>query len=280
MTTLRIGGIRVSLTGGNPSPPGDNRYLPFQEKTFSPGVDWRVRPGPPPPGLPSPAPGLNRWTVSRWKKKKLFQLYLDGSPRRRWKAALMEEDCSRGDIWWDRKLASARAGPFFCLDIFLWAHLLLARNGLIVHAAALRREGAVYLFPGPSGSGKSTWSELAARDPAGEVLGEDKVILRRAGDDYVISGSPWNPRPAFRSAARGTLRGIYFLHPGGENGFTPLSAPATFQRLLQASFLPFTDPADMERVLALLEPLSGMFPGSIFSFRPDPSALPFWREGR
>jgi len=279
-TILLIGDLSITLPAAAVSSAGNDRYLPFRGEDLAHQEDWLVQTGLPPPELYSSTPSPTRWAVSRRKNKKLFQLRLGRNNSSWWKTALMEEDCSRGEIWWNQKLAGRRSGPLFCLDIFLWAHLLLSRNGLIIHAAALGREGEAYLFPGPTGSGKSTWSELAAADPEWEILGEDKVVLRRVGENYFIYGSPWNPRPAYRSAARGVLRGVFFLHPGGFNRLTILPPAATFQRLLRACFLPFSDPAEMEEVLSLLQEVSGNFPGRVFSFQPDRSALPFWRERR
>ena len=280
VTTVQLGGLPITLAGAADLWVEDDPYLPFRGNSFSSPGRWLIHSDSPPSRLCCSSRSRPRWEVRRQDNKKIFQLHLGDNNRDWWKLALMDKDCRRGDIWWNRQLEKRKFGPLFCLDIFLWAHLLLARNGLIVHAAALGREGDAYLFPGPTGSGKSTWTELAAADPEWEILGEDKVILRRVGEDYFIYGTPWNPRAASRSATRGVLRGVFFLHPGGVNKFTPLSSAATFQRLLQACLLPFSDQGEMEKVLALLELVSESFPGKVFSFQPARSALPFWRERR
>jgi hypothetical protein len=62
----------------------------------------------------------------------------------------------------------------------IYSTLLLSRGGGIFHAAGLVRKGEGYLFAGSHGAGKST---IAAAAPGGaEVLGDENIAVRKAGD--------------------------------------------------------------------------------------------------
>jgi hypothetical protein len=69
----------------------------------------------------------------------------------------------------------------------LFNRVLLVIDRVVLHAAALAYRGSVSLFVGSKGAGKSTISIALARAGA-EVLGEDRILARRAGPLTVVSG--------------------------------------------------------------------------------------------
>ncbi len=184
----------------------------------------------------------------------------------------MEPDFTGGEIGIDSP--GTDPDPLSLIDLLLWAHLLLLHDGLIVHGAALKRGEDAYLFPAPSGGGKSTWSELAAASGL-EVLGDDKVVLRKFEEGYKIYGSPWNLR---FSAGEGWLKGIFVLKHASENRLEGISPPTALKNIFQAAFLPFREKEDMETITSLLSSLAGSVPAHRFGFRPDRSAVDLWQS--
>lgn len=65
--------------------------------------------------------------------------------------------------------------------------ILFLMDHVVLHAAAVQLHGAVHVFVGDKGAGKSTTCLGLAR-AGGTVLGEDHVILRRAGEGFLVSG--------------------------------------------------------------------------------------------
>lgn len=65
--------------------------------------------------------------------------------------------------------------------------ILSLMDYVVLHAAAIRVRDSVHVFVGEKGAGKSTICLGLAR-AGGTVLGEDHVILRRAGSGYLVSG--------------------------------------------------------------------------------------------
>jgi hypothetical protein len=70
----------------------------------------------------------------------------------------------------------------------LTASLILERGGLLVHAAAVVRDGRGYLFFGPSGSGKTTVTRLS---PGDTVLSDDLALVLPAREGFVVTGIPF-----------------------------------------------------------------------------------------
>ncbi len=65
---------------------------------------------------------------------------------------------------------------------------LLARGGLLVHAAAGVLDGEAWLLPGPSGTGKTTAARGAGFD---RVLTDERVVVRRGDAGFVAWGTPF-----------------------------------------------------------------------------------------
>ncbi len=65
--------------------------------------------------------------------------------------------------------------------------ILSLLDRLVLHAAAVAYRGSVSIFAGGKGAGKSTTSLYLAR-AGGTILGEDRVILRKDGARFFVSG--------------------------------------------------------------------------------------------
>jgi len=283
METIFIsgGGIPLQINLPDNSTCLEDRYLPFRISSAPSGIIWHIHPESIPRNLASPQdisaiPGT--WKTTRRDGKKVFLLICQAGDISLWKTALMEEDCSRGDIWNERRELETILFPLFTIDLLLFSHLLLPRNGMILHAGAVKINNRAFLFPAASGGGKSTWADLASTMPSWSVLGEDKVIMRKSGDDYLIYGTPWNPRPKFQKADSAPLRGIFFLHHSPENQIIEINQLSALQEMLQQSFMPFSERDELDRAVSILEDVIHRVPSYSFGFRPDQSAVDYFQS--
>jgi hypothetical protein len=172
----------------------------------------------------------------------------------------------------------ASSGPLFerGLENFLrplTASYILARGGLLLHAAGVVRDGRAYVFFGPSGSGKTTVTRLSPRDL---VLSDDLTLVVHEGGAFRAAGIPF---------------GMAHHHVPDSNGSFPIAALA---RLVQspdvrrerltggrglaeiASCLPFVHHEGNEAAMALevAGRLLAAVPAWRLSFREDDS---FWK---
>ncbi len=95
-------------------------------------------------------------------------------------------------------------------QVLMWG--LLGRcNGLLLHAAAVVRDGVGYVLAGRSGAGKSTLSGFC-HDQGWEILNDDRVIVHPdAQGNWQVSGTPWHGSGCYACNRTVPLRGIYVL---------------------------------------------------------------------
>ncbi|MEA1928796.1 MAG: hypothetical protein U9N73_11380 [Candidatus Auribacterota bacterium] len=276
---IGIGGISLQINLPDYSVCLEERYLPFRRSPTSSVIIWHIHPESIPSNFALPQKKsaiLKTWEITkRHGRKNFILLWKVGDPSP-WKTALMEEDCSRGDIWIERQEQETISFPLSTLDLLLFSHLLLPREGMILHAGAVKINDEAFLFPAASGGGKSTWVDLSNTMPSWSVLGEDKIIIRKSGDDYLIFGTPWNPRPEFQKADSAPLRGIFFLHHSLENQIAKINQFSALQEMLQQAFMPFSERDELDRAVSILEDVIQRVPSYSFGFRPDQTAVVYF----
>ena len=150
----------------------------------------------------------------------------------------------------------------------LYAWHCLAEGSLLVHAAAVIREGRGYVFFGPSGNGKTTISRLSLDNT---VLSDDLVIIKKQGETYRVLGVPF--RGDFvegpRTNAAADLRGIFALAKDSAHYVTELTKAEAIARL--SACVPFVmgQPANIARVTQVCADLAARVPIRKLHFRRD-----------
>jgi hypothetical protein len=85
---------------------------------------------------------------------------------------------------------SGRIDPFIHpVGSLIVMYSCLAYGGILMHASAVNFQGRGIIFTGKSGSGKTTISELF-KTSGGIVINDDKIILRKMGNNIVIYNCP------------------------------------------------------------------------------------------
>lgn len=181
--------------------------------------------------------------------------------------------------------------------------LLLSRHdGVIIHTAGLLADGACYLFPGKCEAGKSTISRLLHAHTDGQVLSDDRMIVRKAtqwhfhgcppgeastcsrsetpGDshNFVAFGTPWPGDAGFAVNAGAPLRALLFLRKSDHNEIVPLSPVQALDRLMPVTSVPWFDADLTGRVLDFCDDLLTHVPAYEFSFTPDANACRAFEE--
>ena len=111
---IGIGGISLQVSLPDRSAALEESYLPFGISSAAPAGIWRVRAGctggalnaPP----DTPAAG-GTWGVTRRDGRKIFSLFWKRGDLFLWKKAIMEADCSRGEIWAEQRGREAVSFP-------------------------------------------------------------------------------------------------------------------------------------------------------------------------
>jgi hypothetical protein len=152
----------------------------------------------------------------------------------------------------------------------LYSRLLLDREGVILHASALIRNGKALAFTGPSGIGKTT---IALLSPENRLITDELMILRRAADGGVLAcGTPFIGDSLVTGLnIRKPLQRLFYLVQAPENRVEPLSLRQAVTRALgQVMFFDRTPP-QMMRLLDLFGGLLADLETCELRFLPDPT---------
>lgn len=165
------------------------------------------------------------------------------------------------------------------LNQVLYVNLLSGqRKGVLLHAAGMDDGGQGLLFCGVSGAGKSTTARIWSAEPGVDILSDDRIIVRKQGDRFLIHGTPWNGEARFASPQSAPLERLLFLRQGSGNSARSLSESETVARLMTCCFATFWDPDGMAFTLSFLEEMAAALPCYELTFVKDHSVVDFVRQ--
>jgi len=146
----------------------------------------------------------------------------------------------------------------FPTDQILLARVLADRQGCYLHAAGIVLEGRGLAFVGHSGAGKSTMVKLL--QGRGEILCDDRIIVRRWPGGWRIHGTSSHGEVPDVSPASAPLRALLFLEQAQENRLVALERPEVIRRLPLYVVKPLVTADWWEKTLAMLEALVRQVP--------------------
>ena len=189
--------------------------------------------------------------------------------------ALIAKDFSHVDMWTRDEKAGSALGwvPMKIMNPIVEVCLLtkLAREGgILLHSAGILSSTGGLIFTGASGAGKSTLSGFFDARGA-SVLSDERMIIRKSGETFVIHGTPWVGSGAYAKNESGLLTELFCIGHGPRHQIEHLSPSAVLALILPQCFLPHWDRAAMESTLAFLSDLVSHIPCRrlVFAKRPD-----------
>jgi hypothetical protein len=194
-----------------------------------------------------------------------------------YKSAWFDRNFRRGELSLSRHFFNTEQAVYpleYPLDEVLMIHHLASGKGLEVHALGVVDDcGEGHLFLGHSGAGKSTSARLWQAKKNIRILSDDRIILRRSGNQVWMHGTPWHGDAGIASPESALLTHIYVLEqwPGNELVDMPRSVAAA--EIFARSFVPRHCPDALNFALHFAEQLAGEFPCHIFRFLPQQSAV-------
>ncbi len=282
--TLGLGGLVVAVRSGSPdlAPAATGTARKFQlTPKESTRPDCRITAcwgtDTPLPDLPLRFDSGAVWKLYDRGEDLEFRLAAPRHGSRPFAVARLDRDGCRGEVLL-RRSAFPPDEPVHPLqsplDELLLLRLLARRGGVELHGCAVRLTcGAGLLFVGASGQGKSTLARLWTRESGATVLADDRVVVRRRGEELRVYGTPWQSDAGTAEPGSARLDGLFFLHHGPGNTLRLLPVTEAVARLFAASFPPFYDPEGLQLTLDSLQDLAETVPALDFHFVPDHSAI-------
>lgn len=249
-TIQRLTSIQMEFAGHHP-PASDGIQVELSVKEMPDLSSWQV--------LISSGPG---WGIHQRDNERCLCL---GSPTaipQTGLTACWDRDASRATVYcgseWVREGPDGlemRYTAGYPVDQILFMYYLASRQGLLVHAAGLVRDGRALLFPGVSGAGKSTLSRqfLTVGDPG--LLSDDRIIVRWLDDVWQAFGTPWPGDAGIAVNAGAPLGAILFPAKASETSIRALSPQEALDRLLPATSILWHEPELLTDQLATTERL-------------------------
>ncbi len=136
---------------------------------------------------------------------------------------IFSDDYRRGTIYRQAefyKQKHLQALTTFNTDQIWLAQILADRQACYMHAAGFILNGKGLLFVGHSGAGKSTMLKMLRGQ--GEILCDDRIILRRWPEGFRIHGTWSHGELPDVSPASAPLRAIFFIEQSKHNELIPL----------------------------------------------------------
>jgi len=176
---------------------------------------------------------------------------------------VFNDDHSRGTIYNPSEELFLGGGlqalTLFPSDQILLARLLPDRQACFLHAAGMVVNGQGLVFVGHSEAGKSTMVTMLREE--GEILCDDRVIVRRWPDRFRVHGSWSHGDVPQVSAADAPLRAILLLEKAGTNRLELLEDRKEIVRRLPFFLIKPVVTADWwEKVLGLVETIAREVP--------------------
>jgi hypothetical protein len=211
------------------------------------------------------------WTLFRANGSSVIRLFPESGDLQR--ILLLPHHLKQADLYFADN-CTRFMDPFFgpTLELLLM-HYLAQEQGVILHGCGIEIEDMGILFLGESGAGKSTLARMWDQENGVDILSDDRVIVRKRGNEFRAYGTPWHGEASFGSPREARLERIFFLSHGKENFFKEMKRLDILSHLLTCSFPPLWDSQGMELVLELFNQLATQVPCQELSFRPEKSAL-------
>ena len=193
--------------------------------------------------------------------------------------ALITNDFSHVDVWTRGEKVGSVLGwvPMKIINPLVEVCLLtrLAREGgLLLHSAGVLSSMGGYIFTGASGAGKSTLSGFFDTRGA-SVLSDERMIIRKSGEAFVIHGTPWVGSGAYAKNKSGLLTELFCISHGPQHQIEGLPPSAVLSFLLPQCFLPHWDRTAMESTLAFLSDLIAHIPCQRLAFAKHPDVIDY-----
>lgn len=182
-------------------------------------------------------------------------------------------DFSAVDIWIDPEGGRQMPPLLHPVDRVLCMGVLAHRGGFIVHSCGWACNGKSILFPGVSGAGKTTLCRQLMAAGQGNVLSDDRVVLREGPEGFRACGTPW---PGDAKQARNEsapLAAICFIEKSPEHRLIPIRPAEALRRLMEAASIPWFSAPLRDLVLPQVERLVSTLPAYRLGFRPDPGVM-------
>jgi hypothetical protein len=184
------------------------------------------------------------------------------------------QPCCGGSLWTSHSSAEDFPGVFENFLRVLVAYRVALLGGVVLHSAAIARDGRAFVLVGHSGAGKSTSSALAL-DAGWEVLSDDMNVVRRTAAGWVVEKLPFAGDLGQTSTCCRAypVASVLWLEKAGWHELREISMASLLARLLACAPVINEDPFRIEQLMDSLSSLVQATGKGTLRFARDPGFL-------
>jgi len=188
---------------------------------------------------------------------------------------VLSQDIENTDLYFDDPTGNY-CDPFYGPTMeLLMVNYLAQGRGVIIHGCGIKQDDRGVIFVGESGAGKTTMAKIWSQESNVEVLSDDRTLVCKKDDHFVMYGTPWHGEGKFGSPGSAKLDQIFFIKHSKENSILKSNNAHSVTQFLKCSFPPFWDVAGMEYSMDVFSDLAAAAPCRMLSFKPDSSIIGF-----
>ncbi|MEW6170023.1 MAG: hypothetical protein AB1472_00435 [Candidatus Omnitrophota bacterium] len=197
----------------------------------------------------------------------------------------LNQDFTRGKVYY--KTTADADGSWKPEDIIYDAlqviliNYITGRDGIFVHAVGMKDiDKRGLLFVGKSGDGKSTTARIWHKFSEATVLNDDRIIIRKNKDKFLIYGCPWHGEFTdylISKIETTDLNSVFFLEHSKFNSFQLVPTVKAFNLLYPCTFHTFWDRKGIGNAIRFSSQLTKEVPCFKLGFKNDKEMIEFVR---
>lgn len=151
--------------------------------------------------------------------------------------------------------------------------LIAKKNGVVLHASMVLKNGKTILFTAPCGTGKSTQADLWEKYADAEIINGDKTLISLKDDVIYAGGLPFAGSSKICKNISAPLMAVVCLGWAKENLIRKLSEREAFVSLLQGNYRSGLTKESSQKTIDVIEKLCSTIPVYKLDCLPDKTAV-------
>lgn len=152
-------------------------------------------------------------------------------------------------------------------------HLVLEKQGVILHASFINHDGKAILFTAPSETGKSTQADLWVEHRGADIINGDRAVIRLIDGKPYACGIPFAGSSQYCKNATLPLEAIVYLGQAPETTITKMNFAQAFARVWEGCTVNTWDPDDLNKAIDIVQQITMQTQVYHLQCTPDESAI-------
>lgn len=152
-------------------------------------------------------------------------------------------------------------------------HLVIEKQGVILHASFIEHNGKAILFTAPSGTGKSTQADLWRKHRNAEIVNGDRAVIRLIDGKAYACGIPFAGSSTYCKNRTLPLESIVYLGQAPETTIEKLQGIQGFKKIWEGCTVNTWNQEDVAKALDIVQEITAKIPVYYLQCTPDKSAI-------